>query len=232
MPTGGHVRIATRNENDDVLGQRVILELTDTGTGMTPDVRARALEPYFTTKAAQAGSGLGLAIVKSFVRLVGGDIAIGSAPGHGTTVRLSFPPGIWPTDNGASPPDEPMLASDATVLIVDDDTALRRSVRRRLAAAGFQCLEAADGGQAMQVLAQAERVDLLFADLVMPGQLDGHTLARSAMRTYPGVRVVLTSARPEGNALPGIPILAKPYRNRDLVRTLHATLALPPPVSD
>ncbi len=94
LPAGGQVRIATGNRNDDALGRRVVLEVTDTGTGMTPDVRARAFEPYFTTKTAQAGSGLGLAMVEDFARVADGEIEISSAPEKGTTVRLSFPPGV------------------------------------------------------------------------------------------------------------------------------------------
>lgn len=232
LPAGGQVQITTRNQKKDGPGRRVILEVTDTGAGMTPDVRTRALEPYFTTKAASAGSGLGLATVKDFARAAGGDVEIISAPEKGTTVQLSFPPVVSLENEDTPHSDELMLVPDATILIVDDDAALRRSVRRQLVAAGFNCLEAASGDQAMQVLAHVGHVDLLFADVVMPGELDGQDLARVAMRAYPGIRVVLTSARPGGNALPGIPILAKPYRNRDLVRTMQATLALRPPMPD
>lgn len=232
LPAGGQVRIVTGNRNNDVLGRRVVLEVTDTGTGMTPDVRARAFEPYFTTKTAQAGSGLGLAMVEDFARVADGEVEISSAPEKGTTVRLSFPPGVSLENEEARPPEQLMLVPGATILIVDDDAALRRSVHRQLVAAGFHCLEAVNGPEAMQILAQVGHVDLLFADVVMPGPLDGQALSRAAMQAYPEIRVVLTSAQPVGAAPPGIPILAKPYRNRDLVRTLRATLALPPPVPD
>ena len=232
LPAGGQVRIVTRNRKNDAQGRRVILEVTDTGTGMTADVRARAFEPYFTTKAAQAGSGLGLATVKDFARAAGGDVEISSEPETGTTVSLSFPPGAPPQDEEAQPSDQLTLIPGATVLIVDDDAALRRSVRRQLVAAGFRCLDAENGDQAMHLLARAGSVDLLFADVVMPGELDGPALSRAAMRAYPGIRAVLTSAQPGRSALQGIPILAKPYRSRDLIRTLQATLARPPPMPD
>lgn len=227
LPSGGHVRIVTRNGVTQA-GRRVILEVADTGVGMAPAVRTRALDPYFTTKHGSAGSGLGLATVQDFVRTAGGEVNIESAPSAGTTVRLSFPPGESSID-ALLTTDDAEPAQDATVLIVDDDSALRRSVRRQLGAAGFHCLEAADGERALQMLEQAGGVDLVFADLVMPGQVGGHALARAAMRVCPGIRVVLTSAQPGGKPLPGIPLLPKPYRRRELVRTLQATLALPPP---
>lgn len=232
LPAGGQVRIATRNQTNGSQGPRVILEVADTGAGMTPEVQARAFEPYFTTKVTRGGSGLGLATVRDFAHAAGGEVEISSLPDKGTTVRLSFPPSVSPQDGDVRPPNQPMLVSDSTILIVDDDAALRRSVRRQLVAAGFRCLEAANGDQAMQILTRVGHVDLLFADVVMPGELDGQALSRAAMRAYPGIRVVLTSAQPDGKGLPGVPMLAKPYRNRDLVRTLQATLALRPPVPD
>ncbi len=228
MPGGGRVRIVTRNEfalNGDV---RALLAISDTGTGMLPQVIEQAFDPFFTTKPATRGHGLGLAMVREFVRRSGGSVEILSEPDKGTTVRLSFP-----AAPGAPAPADREAASFVTegasthVLVVEDNTRLRRIVVRRLEKAAFVCLEAEDADAAMHLLESRSDIDLLFTDVVLPGGTDGRTLALLARQRQPSLAIILTSAQTSLVAIPGIPVLAKPYRGHDLLRVLHRALAEP-----
>lgn len=224
MPDGGLVRIATENGGSG--GGKVVLAISDTGTGMPPEIIGQALQPFFTTKTARQGSGLGLSIVRDFVRRSDGTINLFSKPGEGTTVRLAFPavpsnPVV--TEGAGIPPVQERLS--ATVLVLEDNAGLRRIVVRQLEGADFRCLEAEDAKQAMLILEQNAEIDLLFADMILPGGTDGHTLARAARERWPRLGIVLTSAQPDAVAGSDMPVLAKPYHGSDLVRTLRGALS-------
>jgi signal transduction histidine kinase len=252
MPAGGTVTVAVRpatsadlpseraipsSSPDDVaatVGTRpedwVVVEVADSGVGMTDTVRARAFEPFFTTKPIGKGTGLGLAMVEGFMRQSGGFVAVTTAPGQGTRVALILP---GADDRAAPARDEPGpspgVAASRTVLVVEDEPAIRRLASRALRDAGHTVLEAGSGEAA---LAMAEShvgpIDVLFTDIVMPG-MSGPTLAAELARRYPGLRVVLTSGYAEsevarrGVAVGANGFLRKPYSAGELRAALAAS---------
>jgi PAS domain S-box-containing protein len=242
MPDGGKLIIETRNfmfeaDSLDFLpelkpGEYVQLSISDTGTGMPPEVRDRAFEPFFTTKEKGRGTGLGLAMVYGFVRQSGGHVTIYSEVGHGTTINLYFPRACGAS--AAQPADRTMTnaASQAreTVLVVEDDERVRRLTARRLKMIGYEVIEAIDGPRALEVLNRGDKVDLVFTDLVMPGGLSGREVATHARMIRPGVKVLLTSGYSEelvhGDDLQRerLRVLRKPYRQADLAFALREVL--------
>jgi PAS domain S-box-containing protein len=242
MPGGGRLTIATRNATLDAdyaaahaevrPGNYVLLEVTDSGTGMTAEVVARVFEPFFTTKEAGRGTGLGLSMVFGFAKQSGGHVKIYSEPGHGTTVRLYLPRADEVEDSGSDLADVGPAArrGQGTVLAVEDNEALRRVLVRHLTDLGYEVLEAGDARAALAVLADSPRVDLLLTDIIMPGGVNGWELARAAKQLRPGLKVLFTSGFPDaafdpGGALSeGSPLLSKPYRKQDLARMLGEVL--------
>jgi nitrogen-specific signal transduction histidine kinase/CheY-like chemotaxis protein len=239
MPKGGRLIIETRNtsldagqlgsEIDVAPGPYVHLSISDTGAGMTPEVRERAFEPFFTTKEKGRGTGLGLAMVYGFVKQSNGHITIYSEPGLGTTFNIYLP---RTTKGGAADlapgaEDAGSLVALGVVLVVEDDPGVRELTVARLKAIGYGVLEAADGRKATEVLKGPERVDLVITDLVMPGGLSGRDVARLARETRPGIKVLLTSGYAEDMMVddrPGLAplkILRKPYRQADLAAALR-----------
>lgn len=239
MSAGGRLIIGTRNGTLDAdyvrerpevkAGDYVIIEVSDTGSGMAQAVANRIFEPFFTTKERYRGSGLGLSMVQGFFAQSGGHIEIASELGIGTTVRLYLPrlaaaakkPELVATVNAARSGKE-------TVLVVEDDAAMRRIVRRQLYEFGYHVLEAEHATTALRVL-ETEKVDLLFTDIVTPGSIDGMALARTAAARWPTLRILLTSGFPqtrldESGQFNGFRFLAKPYRRDDLARTLNEML--------
>jgi PAS domain S-box-containing protein len=244
MPSGGRLTIATRNQRIDAAlagsrsditpGDYVMIDIADTGTGMTAEVIAQIFEPFFTTKGAGKGTGLGLSMVFGFMKQSGGHITVHSEEGAGTTVRLYLPRAAHAAIEPA--PDAPDTAvrsgADATVLVVEDNDTLRRVVLRQVTELGYRVVAARDSAEA---LTQLERggIDLLFTDIVMPGEMDGFELTRHVRRHWPGVRVVHTSGFPDARVPTDAVraqmarILLKPYRKEDLARTLHDALHTP-----
>ena len=246
MPKGGRLIIETRNavldagqlgvEFDVTPGYYVQLSISDTGTGMAPDVRERAFEPFFTTKEKGRGTGLGLAMVYGFVKQSGGHITLYSELGHGTTFNVYLP-----RSGKSASPEFMAAASDAAaapltrgvVLVVEDDPGVRELTVTRLKAIGYKVLEAVDGRKAIEVLKSSEPVDLVFTDLVMPGGLSGRDVAMRASELRPGIKVLLTSGYAEDLVLDDDPklaqlkILRKPYRQADLVAALREVFAGP-----
>jgi signal transduction histidine kinase len=240
MPNGGSLTIETRNAQLDadyaalnpeaVPGDYVLLEVSDTGMGMSSDTLAHVFEPFFTTKDVGRGTGLGLSMVFGFVKQSQGHIKIYSEPGQGTTVRLYLPRAQAPRD-AAAPDAAPARASATprheTVLVVEDNAEVRRSVTGQLAALGYAVIEA-DGPQAALALLRnpETRVDLLFTDIVMPGGVNGHELGGQALAIRPGLRVLFTSgysgsALRNGDRLSAAEhFLSKPYRKEELARKL------------
>jgi len=245
MPEGGRVTIRTANARiaaDKGFsgsglpgGDYVALEVTDTGVGMPKEILDRAFEAFFTTKSSAHGTGLGLSTIHAFVKRSGGDLAIESRPGEGTTVRIYLPRDLGAERRPQHPgdPDQhaelPSARQGDVVLVVEDEEAVRRTAANTLRELGYQVLEAATAAAALDALEGEEKVRLLFTDVIMPGSANGHELAGEALRRRPGLKILLTSAY-DGDTLgpaiehaPGL-FLRKPYRDFELARAVHEAL--------
>ncbi len=204
MPRGGRLMITTANRSLDAeyvaahselaAGDYVMIEVSDTGTGMPSELLSQVFEPFFTTKEPGRGTGLGLSMVFGFVKQSGGHINVYSEPGQGTTFRLYLPRDLAGSAIAAPPPEtaSPTAGGSETVLVVEDNEGMRRITRRQLTSLGYRVIEAASAAAALRLL-EAENVALLFTDIVMPGEMDGVELARTAMVRWPALKVVLTS---------------------------------------
>jgi PAS domain S-box-containing protein len=243
MPRGGRISIEARNavvddkyvaqDIDVALGDYVRLSVSDTGQGMTPEARERALEPFFTTKPVGKGTGLGLSMVYGFVRQSGGHLTIYSELGLGTTVSLYFPALVGDlAGKDASDPAQSRLsvgAGDRLVLVVEDDPAVRRLSEARIIELGFNCIAAESGDEAAEIIKARDDIALVFTDLVMPGKLSGYDLAKLVSAAKPHIKVLLTSGFSEGMLKDGrigseFAILRKPYRQSDLARAIRAVM--------
>jgi signal transduction histidine kinase len=239
MSRGGRLILGTRNGEldrdyaDEHLevrpGDYAIIEVSDTGTGMSREVQRRMFEPFFTTKQKGRGGGLGLSTVLGFARQSGGHIDVASEEGVGTTVRLYLPRlGVDARRLETKAPSEPAAGGGETVLVVEDDPAMRRIVRRQLLELGYLVLEADRAANALRLL-ETEKVDLLFTDIVTPGSIDGIALARTAARRWPGLKILLTSGFPQTQLdgrgeVNGIRLLSKPFGRDELARALREVL--------
>ncbi|WP_080745069.1 response regulator [Cupriavidus necator] len=211
--------------------QYVMLAVTDTGVGMPPEVQEHVFEPFFTTKPEGQGTGLGLSMVYGFTRQSGGHVKILSEPGRGTTVRLYLP-----RVEQAEDPDMELDTGSArggaeTVLVVEDDEAVRATVVDMLAGLGYQVLRARDAQEALAIVERGEPLDMLFSDVVMPGPLRSTELARKVRERLPGVGVLFTSGYTDsvivhdGRLDAGIELLSKPYTREALARKVRHVLA-------
>jgi signal transduction histidine kinase/ActR/RegA family two-component response regulator len=255
MPAGGELTIDVANVQLDAAyvarhaeateGGHVMVAVADTGVGMTPDVAARACEPFFTTKPLGKGVGVGLSMVNGLVRQSGGHMTIASRKGRGTTVTLYLPRYVPEHAAAVAPaPKAPAAAAgDAgeTVLVVEDDEAIRRSSVQALHEIGYQVLEAPDAMEAIRLIADRGGIDLLFTDVGLPGGVDGRTLADAARTASPAIRILFTTgyaryAMPGGCGSGGH-FLAKPFTLEELgvkvreVLDAAATVAPAAPVS-
>ena len=241
MPDGGRLTIESANAtldedycrtNDGATpGDYVMISVTDTGTGMPPEVMERAFDPYFTTKEVGKGSGLGLSMVYGFVKQSNGHVRIYSEIGHGTIVKLY----LLRADRADAANDAMAGAHIArgngeTVLIVEDNDIVRGHVVGLVSELGYRTLIARDGGEALVILRGSSAIDLLFTDIVMPGGLSGIDLAREAAVLRPGLKVLYTSGYSEsivaqdGQLDVGSQFLSKPYRRLDLATKIHQAL--------
>jgi CheY-like chemotaxis protein len=209
-----------------------MVSVSDTGTGMPPEVAARAFEPFFTTKEVGKGSGLGLSMVYGFIKQSRGHVKIYSEPGEGTTVRLYLPrarEGSAQVSAGGGVPVE-LATGNERILLVEDDSMVREHAARQLRSLGYHVTEANDGAQALRRLKQGERYDLLFTDVVMPGGMNGRDLAAAAKAVCADLKVLFTSGYSEnavvhhGRLDPGVQLLSKPYRKRDLASRVRNIL--------
>jgi PAS domain S-box-containing protein len=203
MPEGGRLVVKATNveyDEDTALqhpelspGRYVLLSVSDTGHGMTPEVIERAFEPFFTTKPAGKGTGLGLATVYGIAKQAGGRVSIYSEVGRGTTVRVLLP-AIVPSAAPAPRAHAPVVIHHGrVVLLVEDEGAVREAARRILHSAGYQVLTAASGEEALALVVEREKaIDLLLTDMVMPG-MSGRELARRISATRPAIRIVYMS---------------------------------------
>jgi PAS domain S-box-containing protein len=238
MPRGGKISITTSNQFVDgrrlaghpnaAPGEYVVLDVADTGSGIEPEVLERVFEPFFTTKDVGEGTGLGLSMTHGFVEQSGGFVAIESQVGHGTSVRLYLPRAPEPADSAAAGENSvpKALSIDATVLVVEDNQAVRQIVVGILSGLGCATVEAEDGKSALSRLEERPDIDVLFSDVVLPGDLSGPDIAAEARRKIPGLKVVLTSGYPDGE-VEGMSsddekpwFIRKPYRKSELAEFL------------
>ena len=241
MANGGRLMIATANRALDadyaaqhaevVPGGYVMLEVSDTGCGMTPEVMRRIFEPFFTTKSRDKGTGLGLSMVFGFIKQSGGHIGVYSEPGIGTTFRLFLPRMVEDVPIVEESAATPLLhGRGESVLVVEDNAALRRVVTRQLGELGYRVLAAENAAAGLELL-DRQSIDLLLTDIVMPGGINGRELARRARQRWPEIKIVFTSgfseARLNGDAGPlaaCTPLLSKPYRKEDLASAAREAL--------
>jgi len=241
MPGGGRLRIATTNrqldqdyasEHPEVTpGDYAMVEVSDTGTGIAPEVIGRIFEPFFTTKERGEGSGLGLSMVFGYMKQSGGHVNVYSEIGVGTTFRLYLPRARLDHEREERPAGAAAArGAGEMVLVVEDNLALRRVVVRQLAELGYIVQEAEAADKALEILETGPEIDLLLTDVVMPGAMDGIELARTVLARWPRIKVLLTSGFP-GTKINGesgisgeIRLLSKPYRKEDLARTLRDIL--------
>ena len=233
MPGGGTLTIDTSNitvDADSVAGgsesppgQHVRLRVSDTGAGMPPEVIERAFEPFFTTKADGGGTGLGLATVYGILKQADGHIHIYSEPGGGTTVSIMLPATTLPTTPKAPEPTYQRTPRGETVLVVEDEAALREVTRRILARNGYQVITAASGPEALDIARHYPgEIHLLVTDVIMPHML-GKEVAEQVLAAKPGTEVLYMSgyARPvlasQGRLEPGVALVEKPFSAADLL---------------
>jgi signal transduction histidine kinase/DNA-binding response OmpR family regulator len=211
-------------------GQYVMLAVSDTGCGMTPEVLERAFEPFFTTKPEGRGTGLGLSMVYGFVKQTGGHIKIYSEVGHGTTIKIYLPRSHQAEVPRGEPVPEHVEGGTETLLVVEDDPEVRATAVELLTELGYRVLKAPDGQSALAVIQSGIPIDLLFTDVVMPGPVRSPELARLARDHLPDLEVLFTSGYTEnaivhgGRLDPGVQLLSKPYRREDLARKVRQLL--------
>jgi PAS domain S-box-containing protein len=243
MPDGGRLTIETANrwldqltarERDLPPGQYVSLCVSDTGTGMTPDVIARAFDPFFTTKPIGMGTGLGLSMIYGFAKQSGGQVRIYSEPDHGTMVCLYLPRHLGALED-ADAPAEPAEAQRAqqgeTVVIVDDEPTIRMLIVEVLRDLGYVALEAADAAAGLKILESGTRVDLLVTDVGLPGGMNGRQLADAARALRPRLQVLFITGYAENAVLgslhleAGMHVLTKPFAMEALGTRLRELIA-------
>jgi PAS domain S-box-containing protein len=229
MPDGGKITIETRNswlderiarDLDLSSGEYVSLCVSDTGTGMAPEVIAKAFDPFFTTKPVGQGTGLGLSMIYGFAKQSGGQVRIHSELGHGTVVCIYLPRHLGPVETAELSPELPdarRVEGGQTVLVVDDEPIVRMLVSEVLKDAGYIVIEAADGAAALKVLQSNARVDLLVTDVGLPGGMNGRQVAEAARVLRPSLKVLFITGYAENSVLgpgqldAGMHILNKPF---------------------
>jgi PAS domain S-box-containing protein len=242
MPEGGRLAIETSAAHVDAAeaatqgleaGTYAAICVSDSGTGMDADTASRAIEPFFTTKDVGKGTGLGLSMVYGFVKQSGGHLRIESAPGEGTRVHIYLPrfTAEAPEEEQAEAAAAPRGGGDEIVLVCEDDHDVRAYTVELLGELGYKVLEAPDGAATLRIVEdQAQRIDLLFTDVVLPGGMSGAELASEARRLRPGLRILYTTgyARDaivhEGRLDPGIELVAKPFAFAELAARVRDVL--------
>ena len=241
MPKGGQLVIETANahldehyaaQNVDVTpGDYVAVIVTDSGRGMPPEVIERAFEPFFTTKPPGHGSGLGLSMVYGFIKQLRGHVKIYSEIGHGTSIKLYLPQAksarraLEPATAAA-----PQPAGNETILVVEDEAAVRTVAVTILENLGYRVLQAEDAPMALAMLETSEPIDLLFTDLVLPNGMSGQELLGKARTLRPGLKALFTSGysaqfiAARGDTDQDVPLLGKPYRKHKLAEAVRNVL--------
>jgi CheY-like chemotaxis protein len=238
-PGGGRLTIETSNkwlddrasrERDLPPGQYVSLCVTDTGSGMTPEIQAQVFDPFFTTKPMGQGTGLGLSMIHGFVRQSGGQVRIYSEVGKGTTMCLYLPRHIGEVGGGEDDVLSQLVAEGGhgeTVLVIDDEATVRMLVAEVVGEAGYRVIEAPDGPSGLDILRSDRRIDLLISDVGLPGGMNGRQVADAARETRPDLKVLFITGYAEnaavGNGLlaPGMEVMTKPFVMADLAVKVH-----------
>lgn len=242
MPAGGHLMIETANVTIDEEqaarygetrpGSYVALGVTDDGSGMSPEILAQAIQPFFTTKPMGKGTGLGLSMVHGFAKQSGGHMSIYSEIGHGTTVRLYFSRAKVAAEKmpvSGSKQDQ-LPKGRETILVVEDNAPLRQIAVTILGSLGYTVIEAADAHEALALANRGAAFDLLFTDVVLPAGMSGPALVGQIKKQRPGLRVLYTSGYTEnaivhqGRLDEGVELLQKPYRREGLARKVREVL--------
>ena len=244
MPNGGQLVIETANTHLDeqyaaqnvevTAGDYVLVNVTDSGTGMSPEVVERVFEPFFTTKEVGRGTGLGLSMVYGFVKQSRGHVKIYSELGHGTSIKLYLPradAAVEAAEEAGGRAAAP--GGSETILVVEDSATVRGVAVGMLRGLGYSVLEAEDGHAALAILKQPAAIDLLFTDLIMPNGINGQELLRQARALRPGLRAMFTSGYSEqflkdrNSAEADVPLLNKPYRRHALADAVRGVLDAP-----
>jgi CheY-like chemotaxis protein len=236
MPRGGPLTIDIFRKNlaaaevassSLVPGSYAVMRVTDSGTGMSPDVLSHAVEPFFTTKKSGQGTGLGLSMVYSFAKQSGGDLWLQSNPGLGTRVSLLLPEVESGKNNGVMETASYSLKGvSETILVVEDEPRVRKLLTRQLRNIGYRVIESENAQSAKQLIESQADLDLLFSDIVMPGEMNGYELACWARETRLGLKCLLTTGADDSQRNrvdQSIPVLRKPYTEkmlRDTIRSL------------
>jgi PAS domain S-box-containing protein len=243
MPDGGRLTIETANSwvdeanaraRDMQAGQYVAICVTDTGVGMSPQVMARALDPFYTTKPMGQGTGLGLSMVYGFAKQSGGQVRLYSEVDQGTTVRLYLPRHSGDMNEEVDPqkPDlVPHAEADETVLLVDDEASIRMVVTDVLTELGYSVIEASDSASGLRVLQSDVRIDLLITDVGLPGGLNGRQMADAAREKRPALKVLFITGYAEnavigsGRLHRGMHVLTKPFAMDQLASRIKSIIA-------
>jgi signal transduction histidine kinase/DNA-binding response OmpR family regulator len=211
-------------------GQYVLVAVTDTGSGISPDIIEHVLEPFFSTKTDGKGSGLGLSMVYGFLKQSGGHLKIYSEVGHGTTMKLYMPRTMQAEDSLTDANAIPAKGGTETVLVVEDDDGVRETSVALLNDLGYRVLKAHDAQSAFAIVNSGIQIDLLFTDVVMPGAMRSTELARKAKALFPGMAVLYTSGYTENSIVhggrldTGVELLSKPYTREALARKVRHVL--------
>lgn len=242
MPDGGKLILETRNVEFDELyaatevglnpDDYVQLTVSDTGRGISDEIRERVFEPFFTTKEVGRGTGLGLSMVYGFAKQSNGHVSIYSETGKGTSVNLYLPRHREADQPVVTPKRQPKVKASVgeVILVVEDNSRVRRLTLARLQELGYRVLESSSGPEALEVLDENETIDLIFSDLVMPGGMSGYDLCDEVRQRRPGIKVLLTSGyaeklvNAERPADKQIKVLRKPYRQADLEQSVREAL--------
>jgi signal transduction histidine kinase/ActR/RegA family two-component response regulator len=243
MPTGGLLTIRTRlavldraepaMPSDVPAGRYALVEISDTGAGMPPEVVKRIFEPFFSTKGPGKGTGLGLSMVFGFMRQSRGYTTVRSVEGRGTTFRLYLP-----LDDAAAPAAVEQLTAEQVargrrekILVVDDNTQIRKVIVSQLESLGYRPVDVPSAMEALRMIDSQSDIDLLFTDIVMPGGMNGFALARAARARRPDLPVLTSSGFPGESAAhddpdaDSFPMLTKPYRREKLAAAVAEVLA-------
>jgi PAS domain S-box-containing protein len=232
MPEGGKLTLETGNVhlddsyasfNSDVRpGPYVMIAVSDTGAGIPAAIREKVFEPFFTTKGTGKGTGLGLSMVYGFVKQSGGHIKVYSEEGHGTTIKIYLPRAVGHMQQPADSQVVTAGGGHESILVVEDDSLVRDYVVAQLRSLGYSTFTAKNATEALAIIDDATKLDLLFTDVIMPGSMNGRQLADEAVKRRPSLKVLYTSGYTEnaivhhGRLDPGVLLLAKPYRKSDL----------------
>ncbi|MDH3581404.1 MAG: response regulator [Hyphomicrobiales bacterium] len=245
MPDGGRLTIRCTNvrldqadtklDPDVTLGDYVVLKVTDTGIGMSPDVRSQAFEPFFTTKDFEQGTGLGLSMVYGFAQQSGGFANIVSEENKGTTVQLYLPRTQEQRTDKEKPACGPAPQGNGElILVIEDDADVRRMTVKQLEVLGYRSIDVADAAAAREVLSAGDPLDLVLSDVVLPGGTSGPEFVDETLRSRPDLRFLFMSGYSieaivsSGTLNPAINLLSKPFRRQDLAKAVKRALTEQP----